>query len=327
MTFRQMLRAVVMRLLALAAAAIPAFALAAYPDHAVTLVVPYPPGGTADIMARLVGMELGKELKQSVIVVNRGGAAGNIAAQSVKAAPPDGYTLLMANAPVLAINPHLFKAPGFDPAKDFEPIAAIADTPLFLIENPKAPYHSVQEFVEWSKKNPQKATYASGSVGSTTNLAMVLFMKEAGFHALHVPYKGSGPALAALTAGEIPIMFELLPSAMGFMNDGRVKPLAVTSLERQPTHPEVPTIAESGYPGFNVSSWFGVVAPAGTPAPVLDTLSAALEKLSASPQFRERLTKLGAVPMKATREQFARLIKTENVKWEAAVESSGAKVD
>jgi tripartite-type tricarboxylate transporter receptor subunit TctC len=327
MSFRHILRVVVTRLLLLLGAAIPGFAFAAYPDHAITLVVPYPPGGTADIMARLVGIELGKELKQSVIVLNRGGAAGNIAAQTVKSAPPDGYTLMLANAPVLAINPHLFKAPGFDPMKDFDPIAPIADTPLFLIENPKAPYHSVREFVEWSKNNPQKATYASGSVGSTTNLAMVLFMKEAGFKALQVPYKGSGPALAALASDEVPIMFELLPSAMGFMNDGRVKPLAVTSLERQQTHPEVPTIAESGYPGFHVSSWFGVVAPAGTPAPVLDTLSAALTTVSSSPQFRERLTKLGAVPMQATREQFARLIQSENVKWEAAVESSGAKVE
>jgi tripartite-type tricarboxylate transporter receptor subunit TctC len=171
MTFRQMLRAVVMRLLALLGAAIPAFALAAYPDHAITLVVPYPPGGTADIMARLVGIELGKALKQTVIVVNRGGAAGNIAAQSVKAAPPDGYTLLMANAPVLAINPHLFKAPGFDPAKDFEPIAPIADTPLFLIENPKAPYHSVQEFVEWSKKCRQHDQPGHGAVHEGSRLS------------------------------------------------------------------------------------------------------------------------------------------------------------
>jgi tripartite-type tricarboxylate transporter receptor subunit TctC len=327
MNFRQFARIAFSVPIALLVLALPMVARAEYPERPISLVVPYPPGGTADILGRLVAVELGNQLKQTIVVVNRGGAAGNIAAQTVKTAAPDGYTLMLGNAPVLAINPHLFKEAGFDPIKDFEPIAPIADTPLFLIVNPSAPYHSVQEFVDWSKKNPQKATYASGSAGSTTNLAMILFMKQAGFNSLHVPYKGSGPALTALAAGEVPIMFELLPSAMGFMKDGRVKPLAVTSSQRQPTHPDVPTISESGYPGFEVASWFGVVAPAGTPKPILDKLSKAVSQVTSSPQFRSRLTGLGAVPMSATREEFAKLIKTENVKWGTAVESSGAKVN
>jgi tripartite-type tricarboxylate transporter receptor subunit TctC len=327
MNLRQRVRIALWTLFSLLAFALPTWARAEYPERPISLVVPYPPGGTADILGRLVAVELGNELKQAVVVVNRGGAAGNIAAQMVKVAAPDGYTLMLANAPVLAINPHLFKEPGFDPIKDFEPIAPIADTPLFLIVNPNAPYRTVQEFVDWSKKNPDKAIYASGSVGSTTNLAMVLFMKQAGFHSLHVPYKGSGPALIALAGGEVPIMFELLPSAIGLMKSGRVKPLAVTSAQREPTHPDVPTISESGFPGFEVASWFGVVAPAGTPAPILDTLNKALTKISTSARFRTRLIDLGAVPMSSTREEFSKLIKTENVRWGAAVESSGAKAD
>lgn len=310
---------------AMVVTALPNVARAAYPDRPITLVVPYPPGGTADILARLVSLELGKQLKQNVIVQNRGGAAGNIAAQHVKGATPDGYTLMLGNAPVLAINPYLFKDPGFDAIKDFEPIAPIADTPLFLIVHPTAPYRSVQDFVQWSKENPAKATYASGSAGSTTNLAMELFMKQAGFRALHIPYKGSGPALTALAAGQVPIMFELLPSAMGFLRDGRVKPIAVTSPKRQASHPDVPTVAESGYSGFDVSSWFGVLAPAGTPKSVLDTLNNALTQVTSAPAFRTRLQDLGAVPMSASRDEFAKFIKEENEKWGDAVRSSGAK--
>lgn len=298
-----------------------------YPNKPVTLVVPYPPGGTADIIARLLAVDLQTQLKQTVVVQNRGGAAGNIAAQAVKAATPDGYTLILGNAPMLAINPHLFKDPGFDPIKDFEPIAPIADVPLFLIVHPSAPYKSVQDFVEWSKKNPTKATYASGSAGSTTNLAMELLMKQAGFRALHVPYKGSGPALTALAAGEVPIMFELLPSAMGLLKGNRVKAIAVTSQARQPTYPDVPTVAESGYPGFEVASWFGVLAPAGTPKAVIDTLSAQISNATNTPQFRNKLLELGAAPMNGTPAEFAKLIKAELVKWEGAVKSSGAKAD
>lgn len=298
-----------------------------YPNKPISLVVPYPPGGTADIMARLLASELGNHLKQSVVVQNKGGAAGNIAAQAVKAAAPDGYTLIMGNAPILAINPHLFKDPGFDPVKDFEPITPIADVPLFLIVHPSAPYKTANEFVEWAKKNPGKATYASGSAGSTTNLAMELFMKQAGFRALHIPYKGSGPALTALAAGEVPIMFELMPSAMGMVKNNMVKAVAVTSAARQTTYPDVPTVAESGYPGFEVASWFGVLAPAGTPKPIIESLAKSISTVTATPQFKNRLLELGAAPMAGSPDDFRKLIRAELGKWESAVKSSGAKAD
>jgi tripartite-type tricarboxylate transporter receptor subunit TctC len=328
MNFVQMRQArfLLMLLVAMVLGIVPGLGRAdTYPSRPITLVIPYPPGGTADIIGRLVALELGNQLKQNVVVQNRGGASGNIAAQAVKAAAPDGYTLILGNAPMLAINPHLYKDPGFNPLKDFEPIAPIADVPLFLIAHPSAPYKTLQEFVSWAKQNGAKATYASGSAGSTTNLAMELFMKEAGFRSLHIPYKGSGPALTALVAGEVPVMFELLPSAMGFIKGSRVQALAVTSLERQPTYPDVPTIAESGYPGFQVASWFGVLAPAGTPQPILDKLSTASRSIAALPQLRNRLLELGAAPMTATRPEFARMIKAELGKWETAVRISGAK--
>ena len=310
--------------LGLAAAMLPSFAAAAdYPSKAVTIIVPYPPGGSADIMGRLLSVGLASQLKQAVVVKNAGGAAGNIGAQLVKNSPPDGYTLMLGNAPVLAINPHLFKNTGFDPIKDFEPITPIADVPLFLITNPSAPYKSVQEFVDWAKKNPTTANYASGSSGSTTNLAMKLFMKQAGFKALEIPYKGSGPALTALVSGEVPIMFELMPSASGFINGGQVKAIAVTTRARQANYPNVPTIAESGYPGFEVASWFGVLAPAGTPKPIIAHLNKAITATISTPEFKQRLLSLGAVPMHGGPEEFSQTIAAELLKWESVVKGSG----
>ena len=301
----------------------PLAAAADYPSKAITIVVPYPPGGSADIMGRLLSVELGKQIKQAVVVKNAGGAAGNIGAQQVKNSAPDGYTLLMGNAPVLAINPHLFKNPGFDPIKDFEPITPIADVPLFLITNPSAPYKTVQQFVDWVKKNKGKANYASGSSGSTTNLAMKLFMKEAGINALEIPYKGSGPALTALVSGEVPIMFELMPSATGFINSGQVNAIAVTTRERQANFPKVPTIAESGYPGYEVASWFGVLAPAGTPKPIIAYLNKAITATISTPQFKQRLLDLGAVPMHGGPEEFTKIIAAELHKWDSVVKESG----
>jgi len=295
-----------------------------YPSKPVTIIVPYPPGGTADIVGRLLSIGLAADMKAGVVIKNIGGAAGNIGAQTVKAAAADGYTLILGNAPMLAINPHLFKNPGFDPVKDFEPVTPIADVPLFLITHPSAPYKTAQEFVQWAKKNPSKANYASGSAGSTTNLAMELFMKQAGFRAVHIPYKGSGPALAALAAGEVPVMFELMPSANGFIKGGQVNAIAVTSAARQVTYPNLPTIAESGFPGFEVASWFGILAPAGTPKPVIAYLHKTITKVISTPQFKNRLLELGAVPMTGGPDEFAKLIKTELQKWEGAVKSSGA---
>ena len=298
-----------------------------YPERPIKLIVPYPPGGTADVMARLVAAGA-KSLSQSVIVENKGGAGGNIAAEHVARAAPDGYTLIMGNAPILAINPSLYKKISFDPVKDFAPITPIAEVPLFLVVTPSSPYKSVGDILAAAKKSPGGINYASGSVGSTTHLAMELFKSMAHVDLVHIPFKGSGPALTALVAGQVQIMFELMPSATPFVKAGQLRALAVTSSQRSENFPQLPTIAEQpGLDGFQVSSWFGVLAPAGTPRPVIDTLNAAFKKEVTAPEFKTRLEKLGAVPMSGGPKEFEELIKHELVKWAAVVKASGARVE
>lgn len=303
---------------------LPALADSDYPTKPVRLVIPYPPGGTADVIGRLIADAISGPLGQTVVVENRGGAGGNVAGQFVAKAAPDGYTLILGNAPMLTINPYLYKSTGFDPIKDFTPITPLAAVPLFLLVNEKAPFQSIQEFVTWAKANPNKLNYASGSTGSTTHLAMEMFFTAAGIHGVHVPYKGSGPALTGLMGGDVPVMFELLPSAMPFVTGGKLKAIAVTSVARQKDFPSVPTVAESGYPGFEASSWFGVLAPAGTPADVVAKLSRIISSTASSAAFEARLLQLGAVPMAGTPPEFAQLIKTELAKWGPVVHATGA---
>lgn len=298
-----------------------------YPERPIKLIVPYPPGGTADVMARLVAAVGSKGLSQSIIVENKGGAGGNIAAETVARATPDGYTLIMGNAPILAINPSLYKKVPFDPIKDFSPITPIAEVPLFLVVTPSSPYKSVGDIIAAAKKAPGKINYASGSIGSTTHLDMELFKSMAHVDLVHVPFKGSGPALTALVAGQVQIMFELMPSATPFVKSGQLRALAVTSSQRSENFPQLPTIAEQGLDGFQVSSWFGVLAPGGTPRAVIDKLNGAFSKETAAPEFKARLEQLGAVPMSGGPKEFEALIKRELVKWAAVVKASGARVD
>jgi tripartite-type tricarboxylate transporter receptor subunit TctC len=298
-----------------------------YPERPIKLIVPYPPGGTADVMARLVAAGA-KSLSQSIIVENKGGAGGNIAAETVARAAPDGYTLIMGNAPILAINPSLYKKISFDPVKDFAPITPIAEVPLFLVVTASSPYKSVDDILAAAKKSPGGVNYASGSVGSTTHLAMELFKSMAHVDLVHIPFKGSGPALTALVAGQVQIMFELMPSATPFVKSGQLRALAVTSSKRSENFPQLPTIAEQpGLDGFQVSSWFGVLAPAGTPKPIVDKLNAAFTKEATAPDFKARLEQLGAVPMSGGPREFEELIKQELVKWAAVVKASGARVE
>jgi tripartite-type tricarboxylate transporter receptor subunit TctC len=298
-----------------------------YPSKPVRLIVPYPPGGTADVLARLVGAKLGERVGQAIIVENRGGAGGNLAAEVVARAPADGYTLLMGNAPILAINPHLFSKVGIDPFKDFAPITPVAEVPLFLIAHPAAPFNTVSEVIAAAKKAPGKLNYASGSNGSTTHLAMELFKSMAGIDLTAVPYKGSGPALQAMVAGDVPIMFELMPSAMPFIKSGLLKALAVTSRSRSSNFPQLKTVAEEGLPGFEVASWFGVLAPGGTSKEVVEKLHRELSAAISSKDFKDRLATLGAEPMSGGPREFQALIKTEFEKWGRIVKESGARVE
>jgi tripartite-type tricarboxylate transporter receptor subunit TctC len=299
----------------------------AYPSRPIELVVPYPPGGAADLLARLLTARLDEHLGQPVVVVNRGGAGGNIAAQSVAAAAADGYTLLFGNVAVFSINPNLYRKIPFDPIKDFAPISLVAVVPQVLVVHPSVPVKSVAEFVEYAKARPGKLNYASGSYGSATQLSMELLKTRASIDLFHVPYKGSGPALAAISAGQVSAMIENVPTALPFVRDGRLRALAVTSAQRSSMAPDLPTLAESGFPGYEMLAWFGVQAPDGTPPDVVRKLNLAVTKTVRSAEIRERMASLGAEPTANTPQEFAEFIRSELRKWGDIVKRSGAVID
>jgi tripartite-type tricarboxylate transporter receptor subunit TctC len=298
-----------------------------YPQRSVRLLVPYPPGGTADVMARLMSLKLGEKWGASIVVDNRGGAGGTIATELVARAEPNGHTLLLCNAPVLAINPSLYKNVAYDPINDFAPIIGIAEVPLFLLVHPSVPVKSYDDFLAYVKSKKGDINYASGSVGSTTHLSMELFKTMAKVQLTHVPYKGSGPALAAIAAGEVPIMFELMPSAMPFVKSERLRALAVTSAKRSPLMPSLPTIAEKGLPGYEVASWFGLCGPKKTPAAVVRKISADGLAIVRTSDMQRRLENLGAQPMDMPAEKFEPFVKSEIAKWSKVVRDSNARVD
>ena len=304
---------------ALAASAQPSF-----PDRPVRILVPYPPGGTADLLGRLAAQKLTDSWGKSVVVENRGGAGGNIATEAVAKADPDGYTLLLCNAPVLAINPTLYGKVPFDPVRDFSPVAPIAEVPLFLVVNPSFPAKSLGEFMQYVKQANGRINYASGSIGSTTHLSMELFKTMSKLELQHIPYKGSGPAIAAILGGEVQIMFELMPSAMPHVKSGRMRALAVTSRARSPIAPELPTVAEAGLPGYEVGSWFGLCAPSATPRAIVEKTSADLNKELGTNETQQRILGLGAQPMSMTPDEFSRFVRGEIAKWSKVVKDSGA---
>lgn len=297
-----------------------------YPTRPITLIVPYPPGGTADVMARMTALAFFQHTGHEMVIDNRGGAGGNLAGGLVAQARPNGYTLIMGNAPMLSINPHLYAQVPFDPIKDFAPVIPVAEIPLFLIANQESAINSVQDLIEAAKADPGRLSFASGSNGSTTHLSMELFQTMTGVDMLHVPYKGSGPALVGVAAGEVPVMFELMPSALPMIESGKVKMLATTTAERTQEYPDVPTVSESGVPGFEMASWFGVLAPAGTDQAIIDYLHQSIAEATATDDFIARLDKIGALPMKGDPEAFSALIKTELDRWGEVVKVSGATV-
>lgn len=297
-----------------------------FPERPVRLLVPYPPGGTADLMARVMAQKLGETWRSTIVVDNRGGASGNIATEMVARAEPDGYTLLLCNAPVLAINPALYKNVPYDPVKDFAPINGIAEVPLFLLVHPSVPVKTFDEFIPYVKSR-KAVNYASGSVGSTTHLSMELFKTMARVELTHVPYKGSGPALAAIAGGEVTIMFELMPSAMPFVKSDRLRALAVTSAKRSPLMPSLPTVAEKGLPGYEVASWFGLCAPSKTPRAIVHKVSDNVMAILKTNEMQARLASLGAQPMLMPAEKFAPFVKSEIGKWSKVVRDSNARVE
>ena len=303
-------------------------ALADYPEKSIRLVVPFATGGTSEIVARSVASSLSTSLGQSVYVDNKPGGAGNIAMEEVKRASPDGYTLMLGHVGTLAVNPALFgKKLPYDPNKDFAPVTLVAKVPNVIAVSEKSPYKTLADLVADAKKNPGKINYGSAGNGSAGHLAMEYFSSEAGIDLVHVPYKGSGPMLTDLIGGQIQATFNGLPSLMGQIKGGTLRPLAVGSADRSKVLPNVPTLSESGYKGFETSQWYGIIVPAGTPQPVIDRLQKEIARGLKSKEDSKRMLEDGAVLVGDTPAQFATFIKSEQIRWAKVVEKAKITVD
>ena len=299
-----------------------------WPKRPVTIIVGFSPGGTTDIIARMLGVELSKTWGQSVIVENRPGAGGNIAGAVVAKAPPDGYTLFMGSTGPLAVNTSLYKMMPFDHLKDFTPISLVADVPNMLVVNPKSmPANNFKEFMALLKANPGKYFYASTGSGTASHLATELLKHDAQVEATHVPYKGA-VALNDLLAGDsVHFMFATIPSVVQHVRSGRLKALAVSSKKRSTGLPDIPTVAESGYPNFDASSWFGLVGPAGMPKPISEKISSDISHAMAVPEMRAKFIDQGAEPVASTPAQFGDYMRRETAKWQKVVKLSGASAE
>jgi len=297
-----------------------------YPTRPVNLIVAFTPGGPSDVLARIIGRQLEKLLGQTFVIDNRPGGAGNIAAEIVAHAAPDGYTLLMGNNGLLATNQSLFKKLNFDGQKDFAPISLIGSQPNILVVNPKLGINSMAELITYAKANPGKLNYANSGFGAAAHLSAELFKSEAKVDIVSVSYKGAAPALQDLIAGHVQVMFATSASVVGFLKAGTLRPLAVTTLKRFSLMPELPTVAELGLPGFDATTWHGLVAPAGTPRDVIATLNRATVQALRDPDTLRQLHDLGVEVNSSTPEEFAAYIKSEIPKWAAVVKASGAQV-
>jgi tripartite-type tricarboxylate transporter receptor subunit TctC len=297
-----------------------------FPNKAIRIVVPFPPGGATDAAARLVAVKMAEHWGQPVLVDNRAGAGGNVGSELVAKSPADGYTLVMGVTGSHAINTSLYSKMPYDPVADFVAISQVAVVPNVLVVHPSVPAKNLAELMALAKKEPGKLNYASLGNGTAAHLGMEMLKSEAGVDITHVPYKGSAPAVSDLLAGQVQMMVDGLPSALPHVKAGKLRAIAITSLHRAPSLPDLPTIAET-YPGFYADAWSGLFAPKGTPQPVVDKLSAEVQRILKLPEVREKLAALGAEPVGSTQAEFAAHVKKEIGKWAKVVKTSGAKVD
>ena len=299
----------------------------AYPTKPVRLLVPFAPGGTTDVLARLLAQKLADSMGQQFVIENKPGAGGNIGAELAVKSPADGYTLVMSFDGTMAINPNTYAKMPFDPQKDLVAVANVAQVPLLIVVHPGVAAKTVGEFVALAKASPGRINYSSAGHGSTGHLTGELFRSRAGIDIVHVNYKGGGQAVQDLLGGQIQMLVTALPTVEGNLKSGKVRALAFTSSKRVPGAPDVPTLAESGYPGLEVLSWYGIFAPAGTPAEIVRKLNAEINRVLQAADVRERLTALGIEPTGGTPEQFAQVIKTDTARWAKVVGAAGIRVE
>ena len=298
-----------------------------YPNKPVRWVVPFPPGGSADIMGRMIGQDLAKTLGQQVVIENRAGASAIVGSEYVAKSPADGYTLLQANVSQMTIHPSLYPKLPYDPLKDFAPVTVLGVVTSVVVTTPALPVKSIQDLVALARKRPGLLNFTSSGAGASTHLTGELLKQRAGIAMTHISYKGSGPALTDVMAGFVEVMFENLPAALPFINAGKLKVLAVTGKDRSPVLKTVPTLAESGFPGFDMVSWQALVAPANTPKPVIDKLNAEVVRVLRTPEMKEKMIGLGTEVVANTPEQFAQYLREEMAKWSKIVKDAGIKLE
>ncbi len=319
-------RCIVAALMALIGA--PAFAqTATYPDRPIRLIVPFPPGGLTDNSARVIGEKLAGRLGQQVVIENRGGAAGNIGTQFTAQSAPDGYTLLVGPDSTLVINPHIYPKMPFDALRDFAPISLLGVINMTVVAHPSFAARNLRELIALAKEKPGAISYGSAGIGASGHLVVELLRLHTGMNITHVPYKGGGPAMVDVIAGQIPLVGTGLPSAIPYIRQGRVIALGVSSAERDPAVPDVPTFAESGLPGFLMLAWTGILAPTGTPRPIIERLGQALRIVLDDPDVRTRYTAIGITARSSTPEEFTELMRSDLVKWKEVISKAGIKVE
>ena len=316
------------RIVAIAALALCTSAFAQdYPGRPIRIIVPFPPAGGTDTLSRALAQSITNETKWTFVVENRPGAGGNIGLDAAAKSPPDGYTLAMGQTANLAVNPALYSAMPFDPLKDFAPIALVSSQPLIVVVSAASPYKTLRDLVEAAKKTPGKVNMASASNGTIGHIAGELFQRRAGIKMTHVPYKGAGPAVTDLIGGSVDCLFGNSQSVGGLIAGGRLRPLAVTAPKRLASFPTVPTVAESGYPGFEAATWSGLIAPVGTPQTIIDKLNAATNNALRHKELLDKLAEDGSTALGGTPAQFAAFMRAEHAKWGAAVRDAGIKLD
>jgi tripartite-type tricarboxylate transporter receptor subunit TctC len=330
MSTPRLLRSALLSLIAcalVASVATPPAQAQSFPSKPVRMVIPFPPGGPLDAVGRTIAQKLTEAWGQNVVVDNRPGAGGNIGADLVAKSAPDGYTVVMGALSTHAVNPSLYPKMPYDAIKDFAPISLVAVTPNVLVVNPSLQVNTAKEFIAYAKANPGKLAFGSGSNGSAGHLAGELFKAETGADMLHVPFKGAAPAMQALLAGDTQLMFDNLASSTPQVKAGKLRALAVTTAQRSKLAPELPTLAEAGLPGFDITTWFGLLAPAGTPPEIIARWNSEVTRILNAPEVRERLLLLGVEPAPNSPQAFAQFIGSEMAKYARIVKLSGAKVD